>query len=196
MLQSIFKVNPNYKFQDVAILFRALQRQEDKAIQYVQDKIWKSIFSMSRFAGLNEQDAEEILTDSVMVLLQKIQSGDYQFQGYDPCSFAIEIAKRLIANAKRKTKHKIDPLDQIAHFADDSTEQFLHSKESEAILHILLNKIGENCQKLIRLKYLEEYKDEEIIHQNLTQYSSINTLKVKRSECMKKLSELAKNIQT
>lgn len=191
MLQSIFKPHPKSKYQDVAVLYQDLISQEDKAIQFVQEKIWKTVFSMCRFAGLNEQDAEEVLTDAVMILLQKIQSGDYQFQGNDPSTFAIEVSKRLISNAKRKIKTNIDNIDDVFHLADQSTEQFLKTKESEAIVKLLLSKIGENCQKIIRLKYLEEYKDEEIIEQKLTQYSTINTLKVKRSECMKKLSELA-----
>lgn len=191
MLQSIFKSKPQKIYSDASNLYQALQSQENSAIQFVQEKIWKTVFSMSRFAGLNEQDTEEILTDALMILLQKIQSGDYQFQGYDPSTYAIEIAKRLISNAKRKIKTNIDNIDDIFNLTDTSTEQFLRTKESEAIVKLLLSKIGENCQKIIRLKYLEEYKDEEIIEQKLTQYANINTLKVKRSECMKKLTELA-----
>jgi DNA-directed RNA polymerase specialized sigma24 family protein len=173
-------------------LYEALQQKQDKAIQFAQRKTMKTVASLARFAGLTEMDSEEILNDAVIILLQKIETGDYQFQGNDPCTFLIEIAKRLIANAKRKNQRVFEDIENHFELADNDTERYLESKSNEAILLNLLSQIGENCQKLISLKYLQEFKDEEILEQKMTQYSSINTLKVKRSECMKKLSELAR----
>jgi DNA-directed RNA polymerase specialized sigma24 family protein len=175
------------------LLFDALQQRQDKAIQFAQRKTMKTVANLSRFAGLTEMDSEEILNDAVIILLQKIESGAYQFQGHDPCSFLVEIAKRLISNAKRKNQRIFEDIENHFELADTDTERYLESKSNEKILLDLLSQIGENCQKLISLKYLQEFKDEEILEQKMTQYASINTLKVKRSECMKKLSELAKS---
>jgi DNA-directed RNA polymerase specialized sigma24 family protein len=179
-------------FDENDVLYQALQEKSDKAIQFVQRKTIKTVASMSKFAGLSEMDSEEILNDAVIILLQKIASGAYQFQGYDPCTYLVEVAKGLIANAKRKNKRVFEDIDTQFDLADyNGTERYLEIKSNESIVRNLLAQIGENCQKLITLKYLEEFKDEEILEQKMTQYSSINTLKVKRSECMKKLSALA-----
>ena len=189
--KAMFSFSSKNELEQPKLLFEALELRQDKAIQFVQRKTIKTIASLSRFAGLSELDSEEILNDSVIILLQKIESGAYQFQGYDPCTYVVEIAKGLIANAKRKNKRVFEDIETHFELADNETERYLEIKANEAIVAALLAKIGENCQKLITLKYLNEYKDDEILEQKMTQYSSINTLKVKRSECMKKLSELA-----
>lgn len=195
--RSIFSGVVKNELEQPKILYEALQLQSDKAIQFVQRKTLKTVASMSKFAGLSEMDSEEILNDAVIILLQKVESGAYQFQGYDPCTYLIEVAKGLISNAKRKNKRIFEDIDNQFDLADDNgTERYLEIKSNEATVRNLLSQMGENCQKLITLKYLEEYKDEEILSQKMTQYSSINTLKVKRSECMKKLSELAVKTQS
>lgn len=193
--RSIFSFATKNNFEQNDVLFNSLKEKSDKAIQFVQKKTMKTVFSMARFVGLSEMDSEEILNDAVIILLQKIENGAYQFQGYDPCTYLIEIAKGLIANAKRKNKRTFENIETQYDLADTDTARYFEIKENEAILKNLLSKIGDNCQKLISLKYLDEYKDDEILEQKMTQYSSINTLKVKRSECMKKLSDLAKNIK-
>ncbi|MBL7827280.1 MAG: hypothetical protein JNJ57_11655 [Saprospiraceae bacterium] len=58
-------------------------------------------------------------------------------------------------------------------------------------LEQLLFQLEPNCQKLIRLKYLEEMRDKEVIELQLTQYSTVDALKNHRSKCFKKLTELA-----
>lgn len=194
-LSRIFSFATKNNFEQNDVLFAALQEKNDKAIQFVQRKTMKTVFSMARFVGLSEMDSEEILNDAVIILLQKIENGAYQFQGYDPCTYLIEIGKGLIANVKRKNKRTFEDIETQYDLADFSNERYFEIKENETTIKKLLAQIGDNCQKLISLKYLEEYKDEEILEQKMTQYSSINTLKVKRSECMKKLSELAKNIK-
>lgn len=183
------------ELEQADLLYEALRQRSDKAIQFAQRKTMKTVASMSRFAGLSAMDSEEILNDAVIILLQKIETGSYQFQGYDPCTFLVEIAKRLISNAKRKNQRVFEDIETHYELADNETERYLESKANETVLHNLLSQIGENCQKLISLKYLQEFKDEEILEQKMTQYSTINTLKVKRSECMKKLSELANSFK-
>jgi RNA polymerase sigma factor (sigma-70 family) len=190
-LRGIFSFAAREDFEQKEVLYLALKAKSDKAIQFVQRKTLKTAASMSRFAGLSMMDNEEILNDAVIILLQKIENGAYQFQGYDPCTYLVEIIKGLIANAKRKNQRVFEDIETQYQLADMDTERYLEMKANENVLHNLMNQIGENCKKIISLKYLEEYKDEEILEQKMTQYANINTLKVKRSECMKKLSELA-----
>jgi hypothetical protein len=58
------------------------------------------------------------------------------------------------------------------------------------VLERLLSHLGENCQKLIRLKYLEGVRDKDAIEQQLTQYTTVDALKTHRAQCMKKLVEI------
>ena len=59
------------------------------------------------------------------------------------------------------------------------------------ILEKLLAQLEPNCQNLIRLKYLEERRDKEVIDAKLTQYTTVDALKNHRAKCMRKLVELA-----
>jgi RNA polymerase sigma factor (sigma-70 family) len=145
--------------------------------------------------GVDEMDAEEVVNDAVIILIQKVETQKYVYSGNDPCSYAIEIAKKLIYNLKRKKQIAGISLSEEFDVPDFDTENYMESKDKEEILGSLLLKISENCRNLIQLKYLDGFKDEEILNNQLTQYTSINTLKVKRSECMKKLGELAQNIK-
>ena len=60
-------------------------------------------------------------------------------------------------------------------------------------LEKLLARLDPNCQNLIRLKYLEERRDKDVIEGNLTRYASVDALKNQRSKCMKKLVDIAQN---
>ncbi|MFZ4545308.1 MAG: RNA polymerase sigma factor [Saprospiraceae bacterium] len=191
MLRNMLKLGHSNDFHDNGKLYSALSQKTDGAIQFVLKKTMPQVYSMTTFAQLTAADAEEILNDAVIILIQKIEDKSYLFEGNSPCTYVIEIAKRLISNEKRRKVHQYTSIETQIEVGENSIDHYIHIKENEQLVMKLLQQIGENCQKLISLKYLEEWKDEEIIAQQLTQYNSVNVLKVKRSECMKKLTQLA-----
>jgi hypothetical protein len=52
-----------------------------------------------------------------------------------------------------------------------------------------LSGAGAPCEQVIRLKYIDGYSDEEAIREGLTGYSTVESLRQKRSDCMKKLKD-------
>jgi hypothetical protein len=50
--------------------------------------------------------------------------------------------------------------------------------------------LSDNCRQLIRLKYIDEWPDKTVIEQKMTQYTTVDALKNKRAQCMKKLTEM------
>lgn len=121
--------------------------------------------------------------------MQKIKTGAYEFKGYHPSTFVIEIAKNRVQNFRRNAlKHHSSDLDNISEYAD---EPELGSLVETELLEKLLAQLEPNCQKLIRLKYLEERRDKEVIEEKLTQYTTVDALKNHRAKCMRKLVEIA-----
>lgn len=77
---------------------------------------------------------------------------------------------------------------EITLFHDWELEDEDEGKEQVQQLGIVFKKLGEQCQKVLRLFYYEEKKLDEI--QQLLSYSSKDVLKAQKSRCLKQLKEL------
>ena len=171
-------------------LYEALTRLEAKAIRYLSKRLKNALKNLKGIYLLSEQDIEELNNDAILVTLQKLTNGQLVFQGYSPVAYATAVARRLLANRLRK--HQLDTVQLDGHdrFVDLDPEQFYLQKEVELALAQKLRKLGSNCEQLIRLKYFYDLKDKEVIAQKLTPYSTVNSIKNRRSQCLKKLLEL------
>ncbi|MBP7273240.1 MAG: sigma-70 family RNA polymerase sigma factor [Saprospiraceae bacterium] len=175
---------------DNQALYEGLRLAEDKAIQCVQSKIAGTVNGYYIRNLISKEESEEVMTDTIMILLRKIQQGEYQFLGNSPSTFAVEIAKRIVQNYSRKNNRHFDDIDSTFHIGEDSLNDYFAMKERDRLVAECLKSVGENCERLLRLKYFEGYRDEEIIQLKLTQYTTADTVKNKRSECLKKLTAL------
>lgn len=184
---------PNQDTKEDLIFFNALKMADSTAIVELAQKIRYSTKQAAYNARLSAQDTEELLNDALVITIRNIREGKFQFMGISPAAYATGIVKKLIANRLRKKKLAIATSFEMEKLADFSPEEYLEKKEKEQLVGKLLSKLGEICQKILRLKYFETYKDEEIIALKLTHFSSINSLKSKRSQCLKKLISIAGN---
>ena len=149
------------------------------------------MYKIGKGFNLTDEDIEELQCDCILLFKTKIQSGQYVFQGHNPASYAIEIAKKRVRFlARQAQKRSTQSLDTGFDQADEA-DDFPGSQAQMEILTALLQKMGDNCQRLIQLKYLEEIRDKEVIEKSLTQYTTVDALKNHRAKCMKKLVELA-----
>ncbi len=173
-------------------LFNRLARAEVPAIRILSDKITPDIRQEATRAGLTPEDAEELVSDALFITLKSIRNGQFQFQDYHPAAYARGVARKLIANRLRTRKPRPEELENVAAPSDLDPETYLKNKERQNIVRQLLARLGENCRQLLELKYFERLSDQTIIDQNLTSYTSTGSLKSKRSQCLKKLAELAR----
>lgn len=181
--------NEGADYSRPVVLFDGLQREESNAIRYLYLRITGMVRQIGNQYGLTAEEAKELTGDCVALLLLKIRTGQYTFQGFDPATFAIEIAKNKVRHFK---KRHIVPLTEIE---EPAIEPEPASKAVVEILEQLLLQLPANCQKLIRLKYLEEMKDKTVIDLKMTQYTTVDALKNHRAQCMKKLVELGMKIR-
>lgn len=132
-----------------------------------------------------------MLSDVLVLVIQKIQQGSYVYLGNDPVTFAIEVAKRKAKNYHRQAqRHQTEDLGPMEEISQD----ILEKDYEPALIEMLLGQLGESCQRLIRLRYLEGIRDKDVIAQGLTQYTTVDALKNQRSKCLKKLINLGKSL--
>ncbi len=179
-------------------LFEGLQRIEDTAIQTLQQILLPKIEQYCVFYKLPKNLAEEITNDSMLVLLDAIETGKYAFEGSHPSAYCLRVARYLLQNLRRSKYHQLDKQEEIetlvTQFSNDGErgiEELLHQT---LLIEQLLTQLGEQCQAIIRLKYLEDFTHEQIIIQQLSPYKSVASLKNALQKCMAKLRETAKKI--
>lgn len=180
---------PCDRYADAFALFNGLKAEEADAIRCLYHKTSGSIYQLGKASKLAEEDIEELICDCITIGLQKIQSGAFVFQGHSPATFVVEVAKKRVQNFKRKqVRHSTE---ELSADMEQHEEEEYGSMESVELLETILHQLDPNCQKLIRLKYLEERRDKDVIAEKHTQYTTVDALKNHRSRCLKKLTELA-----
>ncbi|MEM1357746.1 MAG: sigma-70 family RNA polymerase sigma factor [Bacteroidota bacterium] len=177
-------------------LFEGLRALENRAILQLQTKALPTVRKLVRERGLDDRLVEELLNRGTLIFLQKIEAGSYVFQGHAPTTYLVEVIKRLALAASRKVKREVDSLDDHLDLADPDQEAFLRNKEAAVLVRSLLDHLGDPCARVIQLHHLDGYSDDEVVRRRMTAYSTTNSLKVKRSDCMKKLIKLAQQWKT
>ena len=185
------KEDPCRHFSSNEQLFAGLVRREAAAIVCVQDKAFGSVRNIVKKTGLLPEMVVEVLNRSTVIFLQKIADGSYQFQGKAPVTFLVEIARNVALTARRGAKKPADTLDNHLHIPDADIVDKDRRQEAADLVRLLLAGLGEPCGQIIRLQHIDGMSDEEVVHQKLTKYSTPDSLKMKRRDCMKKLTQLA-----
>ena len=183
--------NPCKSFENNKTLFEGLYQQENRAILCVQ---WKALNAVRKFVkqyGLPGEMADDILNQSTLIFLRKIEEGSYQFQDNAPSTYLIEIARRVALSATRSLKNTPESLEKYVQTPDPDLESELRHKEAVETVKQLLDRLGDPCEQVVRLHHIDGYSDEEVISGKMTRYTTADSLKMKRSDCMKKLIQLA-----
>lgn len=192
MTLTFLKKKPSFKATEKLELITALRQVDGNAIRTVANKITPDVRAVIRKCNLPLEDLPEVVHDSIMVLISAIQEGKYEEQGYHPAAYAFGVARKLIANRARAKKAANLELDKVQLVSDFDTEVYLENKERRIIVEKLLQRLGDTCRELIRFKFFDHLKDKEIVERGLLNFSSTDSVKSKRSQCMKKLGIKAK----
>lgn len=173
-------------------LLEGLRFMESWAIEHLMAKTAASVRYLVQKAGLPDNLARDVLHDALVILIKKIRDDIYDPAESAPSTYLIAIAHKLVANRARK-QHKLRyvSLDHADELPDPHAQAYMEGRDRREMLEQLLTELGDPCAQLIRLKYLDGYRDEEILEQGLTHYNTSMALRSKRSKCFQKLMELA-----
>jgi len=183
--------NPCRQFDDNERLFQGLKRLDNAAILCVQTRVMPSARKFAQQYGLPPDNADEVLNQSTLIFLRKIEDGSYQFQGHAPSTYLVEIMRRVALMMTRTQQKSHETLENHQDLHDPDVEAAQRQRESADLVRQFLAQMGEPCQSVIRLHHIDGYSDEEVVRQGWTRYSTTDSLKIKRSDCMKKLIQIA-----
>jgi DNA-directed RNA polymerase specialized sigma24 family protein len=187
---------PCNEFKDHQLLYDGLVVMDNQAILCLQTRALPMVSKVVGKMGLVEEEIEEILNQSTLVLLQKIEEGTYEFKGHAATTYVVEVAKRLAMSRVRRKKPHSEALEDhhVQHLSEyDILER---QRDSAALVTRFLSQLGKACEQVVRLHHIDGYSDEEVIKGKMSPYSTVNSLKMKRSACMKKLIEIATKWKT
>ena len=184
--------NPCRQFENNEQLFQALKSLNNSAIRCVQNKARPSAKQLVEQYKLDPESVDELLNQSSLIFLRKITDGSYQFQGHAPSSYLVEIMKRVALSMTRKRQTNYESIEDHHDLHDPDIEACNRQRESAELVRQFLGQMGEPCTSVIRLHHIEGYPDEEVVRQGWTRYTTTDSLKIKRSDCMKKLIQIAR----
>ena len=172
--------------------FESLKNHESWAIQHLADRLTNFMPTIPSIYLLSKEDIEELRNDTLLITLKNLTRGTFQFQNLDPVTYALAVTRKLLANRLRKRGLKTEALEKQDVDSGFDPESYLLQKECELAIGKLLKELGPNCEQIIRLKYYHNLRDKEVVQKKLSAYATINALKSKRSQCLRKLADLVK----
>lgn len=142
-------------------------------------------------SGGNEQIAEEIFNDSLLLLIEKISQPDFVLTA-KLTSFLYGINRFLWKNQLRKEQKSIE-LEWSDTLIISAEDLDYHSEKEEKLqkLEQILNTISEKCKSIFELFYFKKQSMQEIA-ENLG-YSSVNSAKTQKYKCIEQAVKLSKS---
>ncbi|MBK6859758.1 MAG: sigma-70 family RNA polymerase sigma factor [Saprospiraceae bacterium] len=186
------RILPCKKYDSDDKLLTGLLHEETSAIQCLLLQVEKMVSRNLTKYGISLTQLQEILHDGILILIYKIKSEQFNSKLSSPKTYLFAICKNLCMNASRQKKHSSSmSLDELENTMIAEESNSILILEKVTLLKKMLNELGSPCKELIDLKYISELSDEEQIKNKLTKYSSLESLRVSRSQCMKKLLALS-----
>jgi len=143
--------------------------------------------------GLSHEEVEETLLDAMTIFIRKVQKKEYTDQGVPVMAYLYKIAKYRAYHYIRLRRLRTVPLDQLEH---SISEEDKISLDRWDLVKNALNLLNPTERRLIDLFYISGYRDKEILEQNLTDYTSIDSIKTQRYKSIQKLIRLVKDLQS
>ncbi len=184
------KLWKNNSFDDTAQLMESLRQGNSGAILFIQNKAKGFVVKLLTQFRLPAHLLHEVLNEASIIFIKKLREPDFSLYSAQPLTYFIEITKKVASNETRKRQiGQHDLIENQYGLLDTSIEEYHAHKDNIELLNTLLSGAGVACAQVIRLKYIDGYSDEEAIREGLTAYSTVESLRQKRSDCMKKLKD-------
>ena len=174
---------------DDARILDLMKQGDEEALVIVYRNNQKAIASYVMRNNGSEDDAEDVLQESVIILWERVRSGRFEYSA-KLSTYLYAVAKNVWS---RKRMRKLrEPATEVDNDAFGSTEQsaldkLIETERSQAIASAM-EKLGDPCKTLLMLYYWEERSQEEIAEQ--MGFANAATVKSKKYTCKKMLEKL------
>lgn len=172
-------------------LIDLLKMNDEKAIRNFYNENKNGFILFAKRYNLNNDDLIDIYQDAIIALIENAKKGKIDDLKSSVTTYLYGIGKFMIFQKLKKESKtvSIDDFEKIEMVYDDYSEDEINLQVK--MLQKGLNKLGDQCKKVLELFYYEEKKLDEI--QSLLGYTNKDVLKSQKSRCLKQLKELVKN---
>lgn len=182
---------PSERLSNPISLYLGLKNMDTAAIDYLQQKIKIHLKYRNRQFNASPMDLEELANDATLLALRKICDGTYSFQGYSPVNFAGVVADNLLRNFCRKKRRRWQELETVNTLSiQPEVEAYFTQDELKNQVEKALSKLSAANQLVIRLKYYEDLRDDEVVSKGLVPHRTTDSLKSARCRSLKRLAAL------
>lgn len=139
----------------------------------------------------SEEDAEDVLQDSVIIVWERVRTGRYEHSA-KLSTFLFAVAKNVWSRKRmRKLREPAGEFDNntLMDAALSPLEEMIDSEQSKAIADAL-DVLGEPCKSLLLLFYRDELSQDEIAVE--LGFANAATVKSKKYTCIKMLEKIWK----
>lgn len=165
-------------------LIAQIKKGDEKALDYIYKKNFKSIIKMVLNNRGTEDEAQDIYQDALIVLWQKVQKDDFVLTS-KLSTYLYAICKNLwLKELERKSKLIGTEKDEVE-FID------FEQKERIKIIHDCIDSLGDTCKKVLTYYYFDGMSMQEIAKK--LGFANADTAKTKKYKCKKELDSLIKS---
>jgi RNA polymerase sigma factor (sigma-70 family) len=143
----------------------------------------------------NEEQAKDAFQESVLALHQNIISGKLIELETSLKTYLFQIGKHKIINLLKKESRIVTYNDVLHVIKSDELNDYMEEEDkiyNQEQISKAIAKLPEDCQKLLKLHYFDEFDMESIARE--LNYKNADTAKSKKSICMKRLIEELKKL--
>lgn len=180
---------PIFFMNDDARILNLMKNGDEEALVIVYKQNRAMVASLVKRQGGSDDDADDVLQESVIILWEKVRSGRFE-QSSKLSTFIFAVAKNVWSRKRFKkqreqpTEFESDALDSLE---PSPLEDMIDSERSNSIA-TALEQLGDPCKTLLLLYYWEEKSQEEIAAQ--MGFANAKTVKSKKYTCKKMLEKI------
>jgi RNA polymerase sigma factor (sigma-70 family) len=165
---------------------------QDNAFRYLYRQYYGLVESIVTQNNGNADDAKDVFHDGLIVLFNNVKKEGFHLSATLK-TYLYSICRNLWLMKLRKGKKETPLQDHHEHIplSENIFDTLLTNERKELVVR-LLKKLGDDCRRLIELFYFHQMKMAKLME--VFQLGSEQAAKNKKSNCMKKLREMARGI--
>lgn len=143
----------------------------------------------------NTEAAKDIFQDTLVIFCEQVKKRKFEYQSQTKIgTYLFLIAKRLWINELKKIKRDLNYRAQNAEISDSTNIPPLRKvleKEKQTLLHAIMDKLDEDCKRLLTYSIFEELSMQEICKR--MGYKNVDVVKSKKYKCKAYLKKQIQN---
>jgi RNA polymerase sigma factor (sigma-70 family) len=182
---------PLFFFNEDSKTLDALRNGDDSGLEELFRKNRRSVASLVIHNNGTEDDAEDVLQESLIVLWERVRKGTFEYQA-KLSTFIYATAKNIWLRKLARQRREFPSASETFEIPSGDSTPFEEMEENERVLAIeqAMEEIGNPCRDILLLYYWEEQSMENIAVK--LGFANADTVKSKKYQCKKALEKLVK----